>query len=392
MDQSGSKWFKKRGTPLDFKTFYSLLRNHINDGHDASTFVKELIAMITDVSEEEWGTKKDPSGSVSPVTYRNFSKRGISKRVARTICYRLTPKNFIKNLNSRPQAVLEVLAEDLSSYDSDVTSDNVAEKLADIFVNIIRETAGIITPDALKQQKQLQSSADLKKTYGKYLLQECENHCVMNGCSKSLILSNNFNVSEVYEISRIDKAKEPTINNLVALCPQCFAMYQMDNTKKVTSLLSKRKKVLANHMENLSILSSSQLEEGLTNVICKIAKLNEKDLFDFSLDPKELKEKIDPHKNFHIYMIVKQNVTTYFVKVQEILTNLDKRKVIDYENLQDQMRSIYKKLKKAKRSDTEIFEEISEKLHDLTLQSVSDCQIVVSYFVQKCEVFDGITK
>ncbi|RIY25502.1 HNH endonuclease, partial [Bifidobacteriaceae bacterium WP021] len=81
MDQSGSKWFKKRGTPLDFKTFYSLLRNHINDGHDASTFVKELIAMITDVSEEEWGTKKDPSGSVSPVTYRNFSKRGISKRV-----------------------------------------------------------------------------------------------------------------------------------------------------------------------------------------------------------------------------------------------------------------------------------------------------------------------
>ena len=174
----------------------------------------------------------------------------------------------------------------------------------------------------LEKKKQLQSSSDLKTRYGKYLLQECENHCVMNGCSKPLVLSNDSNVSEVYEISRIDKTKEPTIDNLVALCPQCFAVYQMDNRKKVTSLLFKRKKALANHMANIGLLSSSQLEKGLTDVIYKITKLNQKDLFGSSLDPKELKEKIDPNNDFHLHLTVKQQVTSYFVKVQEILVNL----------------------------------------------------------------------
>ena len=377
---------------MDFKMFCAMLYKRISDDYDVPQFVRELIEMITDMPEEEWGTKKDPSSSVSPTTYRNFSKRGISKKVARTICYRLTPKNFIESLNSRPSEVLELLAKDLRPYAPNADTANVAEKLADIFVNIIRETAGIITPDVLEKQKQLQSSCDLKSRYGKYLLQECENHCVMNGCSKPLVLSNDFKVSEVYEISRIDKAKEPTIDNLVALCPQCFAVYQIDNSKKVTSLLSKRKKVLANHMANMDLLSSSQLENGLTDVICKIAKLNQEDLFDSSLDPKELKEKIDPNKDFPLYLTVKQQVTSHFVKVQEILVNLDKSNVIDYEDLQAQMRSIYKKLKKANRRDIEIFEEISEKLHKLTLQETVYCQIAVSYFVQKCEVFDAITK
>lgn len=44
-------------------------------------------------------------------------------------------------------------------------------------------------------------------------------------------------------------------------------------------------------MANIGLLSSSQLEKGLTDVIYKITKLNQKDLFGSSLDPKELKEK-----------------------------------------------------------------------------------------------------
>ena len=390
MVQCGSK--KKGGVSLDFKMFCAMLYKRISDDYDVPQFVRELIEMITDMSAEEWGTKKDPSSSLSPTTYRNFSKRGISKKVARAICYRLTPKSFIESLNSRPAEVLELLAQDLRPYATNVTPANVAEKLADIFVNIIRETAGIIAPDVLEKQKQLQSSSDLKTKYGKYLLQECEYRCVMNGCSRSLVLSSDSSVSEVYEVSCINKSKAPTIDNIVALCPQCFAIYQMDNNKKLMSILDKRKKSLSNHMEILNLLSSSQLEEGLTEVISKITRLNQKDLFNSTLDPKELNEKIDPNKDIHLYMMVKQQVTTYFVKIQEILVNLDKRGVIDYEDLQAQMRSIYKKLKNTDRSDMEIFGEISDKLHKATLQETTYCQIVVSYFVQKCEVFDAIAK
>ncbi len=377
---------------MNFKTFYSILFNRIGDTLTSGEFVRDLIAMITSVPEEELGLKKDPSNRVSLKTFENFPKRGINKTTCKAIVYRLTPDNFIDSLNSRPKATLELLANDLLSYDSSATSDNVANKLADIFVSIVREGAGLVSPDNLKEQKQLQSSSDLKAKYGKYLLQECGNHCVMDGCSNALIITNGTNVSEVYEISPVIKSDEPSIDNLVALCPQCFATYQMDNNKNVTKVLKKRKKALANHMENISLLSSSQLEKGLTDVITRISKLKQKDLFESSLDPKELREKIDPDIDIHLYMIAKQQVTTYYIKTEEILINLDKRNVIDYEDLQSQMRSIYKKLNKSKRNKIEIFEEISDKIHRVTLQNPLYCQIIVSYFIQKCEVFDAITK
>ena len=377
---------------MNFKTFQSMLNKRISDGYDVPMFVKELISMITDLPEEEWGTKKDPSEKVKPETYRNFAKRGISKKVAKTICYRLTPENFIESLQERPHHVRELLAQDLLPYNPTATAENVAELLANIFVEIIRTTTGLVEPDTLEQQKQLQASASLKTQYGKYLLQECDSHCVMNGCSKPLILSNGNSISNVYEVSLVDKIKKPTVDNLIALCPQCFATYQMDNDKSLVKLLKARKKSLSNHMESVNLLSSSELEKGLTDVITSITKLKQKDLVTSTLDPKEIKDKIDPNKDLHLYLMVTQQVTTYYVKLQEILKNLDKRKVIDYEDLQLQMRSIYKKLKKANKSDMEIFDEISNKIHKSTMQTPLYCQIVVSYFIQKCEVFDAITK
>lgn len=138
---------------MDFKTFYSMLFNRISDTLTSGEFVRDLIAMITSVPEEEWGLKKDPASRVSIKTYENFAKRGINKKTCKAIVYRLTPDIFIESLNSRPKATLELLAKDLLPYDSSATSDNVSNKLADIFVNIIRNGAGLISPDNLEKQK-----------------------------------------------------------------------------------------------------------------------------------------------------------------------------------------------------------------------------------------------
>ena len=80
------------------------------------------------------------------------------------------------------------------------------------------------------------------------------------------------------------------------------------------------------------------------------------------------------------------------VKIKEIMMSLDKRGEIDYEEVQDQMKAIYRRLKKAKKTNMEIFNEIVAKIHRVSLQEDTYCQIVVSYFVQSCEVFDAITE
>lgn len=97
---------------MDFKTFYSILFNRISDTLSSGEFVRDLIAMITTVPEEEWRLKKDPSNRVSPKTYENFAKRGINKTTCKAIVYRLSPENFIESLNIRPKATLELLVND----------------------------------------------------------------------------------------------------------------------------------------------------------------------------------------------------------------------------------------------------------------------------------------
>jgi hypothetical protein len=93
-----------------------------------------------------------------------------------------------------------------------------------------------------------------------------------------------------------------------------------------------------------------------------------------------------------LFNTVKGYVDTYYVTLKEIITNADKRGEIDYDEVQDQMKAIYKRLKKAKKTNVEIFNEISEKVHKVSLQEDIYCQIVVAFFIAKCEVYDAITK
>lgn len=377
---------------MDFKTFYSILFNRISDTLSSGEFVRDLIAMITTVPEEEWGLKKDPSNRVSLKTYENFAKRGINKTTCKAIVYRLSPENFIESLNARPKATLELLANDFLPYESTAGKDNIASIMADIFIDIIRTTAGLTSVDKLEEQKQLQSSSDLKSKYGKYLLKECDSHCAMPCCGKLLYVSNGTNLSDVYEVTRIDKSKDASIDNLIALCPQCFATYQLDSSTKTVRNLKASKRSLSIQMESMIELSTIELEKGLTNVITNIRKLKQQDFSALSMDPREINEKIDPNKSFALYNQVYMTVMTYFIKIKEIMESLDKRKIIDYEELQHQMKSAYKKLKSGKKSESEIFYSLSEKLHKVTLQDILYCQAIVCYFIQSCEVFDAVTK
>ena len=71
---------------------------------------------------------------------------------------------------------------------------------------------------------------------------------------------------------------------------------------------------------------------------------------------------------------------------------MDKRGEIDYDEMQNQIHAMYKRLSKAHKSRMEIFNEIVGRIHRIALQDEVYCQIVVSYFIQSCEVFDAITE
>lgn len=377
---------------VEFKEFFSMMKKRISDGADVPYFFKDLVAMITDVTEDEWGTPKDPSTKLSKEsTLRSYAKRGLSQKFAQSIVYRLKPEMFIESLNTRPVAVRQLLADDFKPFDATANTSNIASKLATVFTDIIKITAGIIEPSDLEKQKLQQLEQDLRNKYGDYLINEANHVCPFPGCGRSLVVTNAGKATNSYSVCLVDKKKAPTVENLLALCPHCYAIYSIDDNAKVCKELNGVKKILVAHQQSIQLLDDLPLEKGIVGVISKVKNLKEKDLADASLDPKEIKQKLKPADNMALYITVNTYVTTYYIKLREIMMNADKRGDIDYDEVQDQMHAIYKRLKKAKKTKVEIFNEIAQKIHNVSLREDIFCQIVVSYFIQSCEVFDAIT-
>ena len=60
-----------------------MMKNRISDGADVPYFFRDFIAMITEVTEDEWDTPKDQSSKLTKEnTLRTYAKRGISKKFA----------------------------------------------------------------------------------------------------------------------------------------------------------------------------------------------------------------------------------------------------------------------------------------------------------------------
>ena len=153
---------------MEFKTIFQILKKYLSDGEDTPTFMRDLISMLTDVSEKDWDTKKDPSNPdrVSDDTLINYSKRGLSAKLARQIMYRTKEEYLIERINECPSGTREAMAKDFSSYDPSVNESNVADKAAGWIIECIRKKAGFVSEDQLSQQRWEQQSSDLKMKYG----------------------------------------------------------------------------------------------------------------------------------------------------------------------------------------------------------------------------------
>lgn len=192
---------------MEFKDFFSMMKNRISDGADVPYFFRDLMAMITDVTEEEWGTPKDPSTKLTKDnTLRTYAKRGFSQKFAQSFVYRLHPEMFVESLKTRPRAAFVLLADDYKSYDPTTTAGNVAEKLADCFVDIIRRTAGLVPQSEFERQRLVRQAYELKQQYGEYLRDEADNVCAFPGCGRLLSVSENGKFSTLYEVGIIDKS------------------------------------------------------------------------------------------------------------------------------------------------------------------------------------------
>ena len=139
---------------MNFKDVFNPLKKCIGDGKTRQYFFRDLMAMITTVSEEEWGTELDPSTKkIKDNTIFNYIKRGLSQTFAQSIVNRLTPEILTERIEDCSYETRKALAGELNVYEDGINADNVGIKAADMMVRIITKSAGLLSEEELEIKK-----------------------------------------------------------------------------------------------------------------------------------------------------------------------------------------------------------------------------------------------
>lgn len=372
---------------------------HLMKDADVPSFTRNIIQMLCDIPEEDWYTKKDPSSEerYKDESLRKFYNRGLTKKLAKSMLGRLTKDNFLDAINdpSRSDIVLEGLASDVRPFCDNENVDilNVADILFELFH---RSLEYIVNPELENDRKIRQAESRSNKAKGNYgsgLVDDCKYTCSMSTCGKHLqtIGAQNQSVSD-YEIILIDDSKGIKYENLIAVCHDCFQKYTLSHTKTEQNNLKAIKKLQTDARITRQTLDDIAINKGIELVIENLSKAKPSDIKKLTYDPVSISEKIDENKNYFLVNDIKSNVVRYYPYIENTMKNLAMRNVYSDDLIRAQIKESYLQLAKKKLSPEQVFNELAERIRRITKQDIRFCYIVVSYFVQSCEVFYAITK
>lgn len=269
----------------------------------------------------------------------------------------------------------------------EITTFNVAKKMADLFQSILIEAVS----DKKKSITSINTGDGLKESFGVNLVIETNCICPNDWCVQSLQTDINGRAELCYEVLKIDESQPATFNNLIALCPSCYAKLTQNKLPEAKARLKSIKKRLLQEAVDSSILSSEQIEHGVERVLEKILIAHDEDLVPLNYNPVAVRQKIRADYN-PLVIKVKSYVTAYYSKVDQWLKQMDMEGKQHFRPFCNSVKINYLKLSNENLSQPNIFEKLVDWIQNSTNEDRIACEIVISYFVQKCEVYDVIAE
>lgn len=386
-----------------FTELMHAIHPHLMKDADVPSFTRNIIQMLCNIPEDDWYTKKDPSSeqSYKDESLRKFYNRGLTKKLAKSMLAVgvLTKNNFIDSINhpERDDIVLDGLVDDVQPFcdtSTNVTNQNVAEILFELFHKSLEY---IVNPELENDRKIRQGqtiSNRAKGSFGSGLVDDCKYTCSMPLCGKHLqtITPQNQTAAD-YEIIPIEESKGVKYENLIAVCHDCFQKYTLSHTKAEKKSLKAIKKLQMDARSTRQTLDDIAISKGIELVIENLSNAKPSELKDLTYDPVSVSEKIDEDNCYFLVNDIKNNVARYYNYIEKTMRNLSMKNVYSDDLIRVQMKESYKQLASNHTLTPEqIFSELSKRIQRITKQDIRFCYIVVSYFVQSCEVFNAITK
>lgn len=181
------------------------------------------------------------------------------------------------------------------------------------------------------------------------------------------------------------------LNNVIALCNNCHSYIDNPTTVDGYRKLVYLKRQLIKSQNISDLYSSYTIEEDILEVInSMIDGLNENsekiDYNQIKIDDKILKNnKILNHR-------IKEDVSYYYLFIKRCFAEIDKTDTT-FEIIAGQIKSFYKKISSITTDQNKVYDSIANWIFDkYKVGNIEAYKIIVSFFVQNCEVFEDVTK
>jgi cytochrome c553 len=236
------------------------------------------------------------------------------------------------------------------------------------------------------------------------LLTEVNNLCPL--CGKRLLGEKSGNSVKLYEIAHIyphspmheqlialknvPKAEDSeSFENLIALCYDCHKKQDFHTREKDYIRLYNKKQQLMRQTKALDDASTVSIENEIEGVLRRLKDADIKELVPLSYNVISVDKKITK-ENGLLLNDVRDKVVQYYLFVQEILQNIDKSGPQKSRIIASEIKICFLKAAGRGLSQEEIFSTLVDWLTSKTQsQSELACRIIISYFIQNCEVFDA---
>ena len=380
----------------DFSVFAEGLSVYFQGDDDPIEFTRQLFAHIYKGSIE--GT--DPFiDDIEPRTLKGyFYHEHDITTVAKHIAGNLDLGEFAEFVKLDAEDSITRLCDYFADTCPDISDSTYGMVLAERFQTIIEEaakgkrkrkskTAELSVPIEMKP-----IDASPQDKHGFYLVSEEGSVCPNDGCTHTLFKDENGHLGLLYDVVVIDpdeSADDPS--NLIALCPECAAKYRSFPSSIAIYRMKEIKKQFQIEAADQELLSEQQIQVGVRRVVEKVPDLYPMGPIDLNYDPVMLRQKIEP-QNVTLYLKAQAHVNYYFNIVHETFQQMGREGKLRFKPFCEQVKMNYITLKEEGRDQVYIYRKLTDWLQQGTNEERDYCEVIISYFIQKCEVFDVITE
>lgn len=183
-----------------------------------------------------------------------------------------------------------------------------------------------------------------------------------------------------------------SFENKIALCLDCHRTQDFHTTKEEYLKLLKIKKTLLKNTLFNDLTIELTLESEIKEVLQKLTNLNEEELASLNYSPVKLSKKFLSNE-YVLKTKVSAYVIRYYPYIRDILNSLDGTNNFNVNVLCLQVKTAFTKLTTVSTNKEEIFNHLVNWIQEKTCSnSKLACEVIVSFFVQNCEVFNEITE